>query len=259
MGAGRGGACEHLLTNMQKMDHFIPPPDHLHLLSFPLILPRLDTCQHRFSSKGQLMGSERGRSPGLSSGSGSRSIMDVAAWPSACLDRQMGRSPGQALLPEVGSWHCPAAAAHATNQHLHSWGLGPRARGSLTPALSTSDGRACSVSSSQGFPSHKPGLTCQETFAGTQPLLTHPRHHGLSPAGKDPPAPCDVFKPIALPRLSKEPHFIPLCSCSRNQRWKHSEVSPGLSTVGCDVGAAAESSSLRGALCCWQETFHLTF
>lgn len=115
MGAGRGGACEHLLTNMQKMDHFIPLPDHLHLLSFPLILPRLDTCQHCFSSKGQLMGCERGRRPGLSSGSGSRSIMDVAAQPSACLDTQMGGSPGQALLPEVSSWHCPAAAAHAAN------------------------------------------------------------------------------------------------------------------------------------------------
>lgn len=170
MGAGRGGACEHLLTNMQKMDHFIPPPDHLHLLSFPLILPRLDTCQHRFSSKGQLMGSERGRSPGLSSGSGSRSIMDVAAWPSACLDRQMGRSPGQALLPEVGSWHCPAAAAHATNEHLHSWGLGPRAQGSLIPAHSTSDGRACSVSSSQGFPSHIVVITSLVSHARS-PLL----------------------------------------------------------------------------------------
>lgn len=41
--------------------------------------------------------------------------MDVAAQPSACLDTQMGGSPGQALLPEVSSWHCPAAAAHAAN------------------------------------------------------------------------------------------------------------------------------------------------
>lgn len=47
--------------------------------------------------------------------------MDVTAWPSACLDTQMGGSPGQALLPEVGSGHCLAAVAHATNQHLHSW------------------------------------------------------------------------------------------------------------------------------------------
>lgn len=60
-----GEGCEHLLTNMQKMDHFIPLPDHLHLLSFPLILPRLDTCQHRFTSEGRLMGPEQGQSLSL--------------------------------------------------------------------------------------------------------------------------------------------------------------------------------------------------
>lgn len=46
-GHGEGAAT---LANMQKMDHFISPPDHLHLLSFLLIPPRLAACHHYFAS-----------------------------------------------------------------------------------------------------------------------------------------------------------------------------------------------------------------
>lgn len=120
---------------MQKMDHFIPPPDHLHLLSFPLILPRLDTCQHRFSSEGRLMGSEQGWSP-RPSGTGSRSIpavagsmVDIPAPPSARLD---GRADHQDRLwsPRWASGTAPLLLPTPPRRHLRSqafpaWGQQP--------------------------------------------------------------------------------------------------------------------------------------
>lgn len=201
MGAGQGGACEHLLTNMQKMDHFIPPPDHLHLLSFPLILPRLDTCQHRFSSKGRLMGSERGRSPRPPSGMGSLSstatagsITDTAA-PAPGSPGRTDRSPGQTLLPEVGSWHGPAAAATSTCIPGLSLPGGKDPCG--IPALSSSASSVFCPIWPSFFQPHrgdrKVGLKCQECFAGAQSLLTY---HGLPQAAK-------ALAPPQMPHLSR--------------------------------------------------------
>lgn len=189
---------------MQKMDHFIPPPDHPHLLSFPLILPRLDTCQHRFSSEGRLMGSERGRSP-RPSGAGSRSIpaaqgsiTDRAALPSARLD---GRADHQDRLcsPRRAHGTAPLLLPTPPCQHLHSWAF-PAWRQEpwwdLRSRLLRRQSIFCLLQPRLSKPphgDHKVGLARWECFAGAQPLLTHPGHHGLPLAGKAPvPPPCHV-------------------------------------------------------------------
>lgn len=101
---------------MQKMDHFIPPPDHLHLLSFPLILPRLDTCQRHFPPQGRL------------TGVGCRGTVGVRDRQPGQTDRQMAgtdcRHHGTALEVEVAMRWGELGAVLSTTPSVASRPLG---------------------------------------------------------------------------------------------------------------------------------------
>lgn len=158
-----------------------------------------------------------GPEPRPSSSVGSRnipatagSITDTAALPLARLDR----SPRQALLPEVGSWHDPAAAAQAAAPTPAFSGFPCLREGAavaflLSPPLMAEgflSPRAKAMQASQGL--------VWQRFAEAQSLLTYPGHHRLTLAGKASALPSMLCQADRFARLSKMPLCILLCSNS---------------------------------------------